>query len=168
MLTNKELIYLSEKQKYLDNYIMEAKSIVNSPEITKKKLIAFYVEVAEFINEQRSFKFWSNKKPSEKSILLEEYIDGIHFLISLGNDMEYDFSKYINTNEIKTKDIIENYLNVFSMTSNLVETQSIENYENLLKSFLNICYILDFTINDIIGSYNKKNEINFERQNSNY
>ena len=37
----------------------------------------------ELANETRSFKFWSTKGPSANEIILEEYVDSIHFLLSL-------------------------------------------------------------------------------------
>jgi dimeric dUTPase (all-alpha-NTP-PPase superfamily) len=39
--------------------------------------------MGELANEVRCFKFWSYKLPSEEKVILEEYVDGIHFITSL-------------------------------------------------------------------------------------
>src|SRR5690606_41193415 len=49
-----------------------------------ERVLALQVEVAELANETRCFKYWSLKPPSERSKILEEYVDGIHFILSLG------------------------------------------------------------------------------------
>ena len=48
------------------------------------KILALYVEVAELANETRCFKYWSHKPSSPREVILEEYVDGFHFLLSLG------------------------------------------------------------------------------------
>ena len=48
------------------------------------RLLALIVELGEFANETRAFKYWSNKPSSSKEVIIEEYSDGLNFLISLG------------------------------------------------------------------------------------
>lgn len=167
MLTKENLIYLKDKQIILDNYIIETKKITVNKEILKKKVIAFLVEVSEFINEYRSFKYWSNKPASERSIILEELIDCLHFIISLGININFDFSQF--NNKIKESSDIDFWsLNVFKKALTFEEKFDLESYNDLLDEFLAITFILDITNDEIITTYNKKNEINFSRQNSGY
>ncbi|AUM62865.1 dUTP diphosphatase [Spiroplasma monobiae] len=167
MLTNEHLIYLKDKQIILDNYIIETKNIVVNEEIQKKKIIAFLVEVSEFINEYRSFKYWSNKGPSERTVILEELIDCLHFIISLGTNIDFDFSQF--NNKIKTADNIDQWsINVYRKALIFEEKLDAQSYDYLLEEFLSITYILDITNDEILEVYNKKNEINFSRQDSGY
>ena len=74
-------------QKELDARIEEqhprAEGEIRNPE----KVLALLVELGELANETRCFKFWSFKPASEKKVILEEFVDGIHFLLSLGLEM---------------------------------------------------------------------------------
>ncbi|QHX36877.1 dUTP diphosphatase [Spiroplasma sp. BIUS-1] len=167
MLTKENLIYLKEKQVILDNYIIETKNIIVNEQIYKKKLIAFLVEVSEFINEYRSFKYWSNKGPSERTVILEELIDCLHFIISLGTNVDFDFSTF--SNKINDANDIDQWsINVYRKALIFEQNFDKETYNQLLDEFLSITYILEITNNEILDIYNKKNEINFNRQNSGY
>ncbi len=48
-----------------------------------KRDLALTIELAELANETRCFKYWSSKGPSEREVILEEFVDSIHFLLSL-------------------------------------------------------------------------------------
>ena len=50
----------------------------------KKKDWHFLLNLRNLANETRCFKFWSTKGPSDDAVILEEYVDSIHFLLSLG------------------------------------------------------------------------------------
>ncbi|AUB31897.1 dUTP diphosphatase [Spiroplasma floricola] len=167
MLTKDNLIYLRDKQKILDNYIMEAKNLVLNKIIIKKKIIAFLVEISEFINEYREFKYWSNKGPSERQTILEELIDCLHFIISLGTNVNFDFSKF-DSKMTKATDIDSWSINVYKKTLLFEEKFNVQTYDELLDEFLSITYILNISNDEILSVYNKKNEINFNRQDTGY
>ena len=86
-----DLQKLFTMQEALDHYIQTNKQVTE--DVFTKKGLALLVELAELANETRCFKFWSEKGPSEREVILEEYVDSIHFLLSLGiekgfNDLE--------------------------------------------------------------------------------
>ncbi|WP_400249186.1 dUTP diphosphatase [Spiroplasma sp. ald] len=56
MLSNNTFNYLLENQKKLDKHIL-TKFNLNDNETFEKRILAFLVELAEFINEQRDFKY---------------------------------------------------------------------------------------------------------------
>jgi hypothetical protein len=70
-------------QKGLDEEIHQ-KHHVDLRETHYKRILALLVELGEFANETRCFKFWSLKPASEKGVILDEYADGMHFFLSLG------------------------------------------------------------------------------------
>ncbi len=70
-------------QQALDSHIEEKHQLQNEDLFTRKTL-ALLVEIGELANETRCFKFWSVKPASEKQVVLEEFVDGIHFILSLG------------------------------------------------------------------------------------
>ncbi len=46
-----------------------------STEIIEKNIVALLVEIDEFVNETRCFKYWTSKLSSLKEVILEEHAD---------------------------------------------------------------------------------------------
>ena len=86
-----ELKQLLAMQNDLDNYIIKSKHLEGlEPKVRLSNTIhALFVEIGEFSNETRVFKHWSNKGMSDKAIMLEEYVDGLHFFLSIANQLEF-------------------------------------------------------------------------------
>src|SRR5574344_1217994 len=82
------------------NKILDAKFVseCNTPieEMTRKNILELLVELGEFANETRCFKYWSCKKPSSKEIILGEYSDclmlTLYFCNILNVDLDSTFS----------------------------------------------------------------------------
>ena len=76
---------LFEIQAGLDFHIEKNHPPKEGEDRIQKKVLALQVELGEFVNElPEVFKFWSYKKNNYEKAL-EEYIDGIHFFLSIGN-----------------------------------------------------------------------------------
>lgn len=161
---------LFNAQKKLDNYILDNHDLKNS-KIFNDKILATIVELGEVANETRCFKYWSNKGPSKRSIIIEEYVDNLHFILSLGIYLKFD--KTINWNNIKFNRIYS-----YSLTSLFIDycdlilslryDKADVTYLLLLDTFLEIGRCLGFTRDDILNAYNKKNKVNYERQDKAY
>src|SRR5574344_2358436 len=82
-----------------------------------RRILALLVEIGELANETRCFKYWSNKKASEKSIILEEYADGMHFYLSLGVDLNVK-NKCFEV-EDDGVDIVETFHQIYTSISTL-------------------------------------------------
>ncbi|WP_031543381.1 dUTP diphosphatase [Mesoplasma photuris] len=167
MLSKKTIIWLSEKQRILDNYIIDSKGFEVNDDILNKKIVAFIVELSEYANEERSFKFWANKPPSPLEIQLDEYIDGLHFLISIGIQIEYDFNNFKHTN-FGLDNNIDIYLSLINLISEFIKDKNHENYEDVLNIYLAIAEVKYYSESEIVDAYKLKNKINFERQDNNY
>jgi len=77
---NVEKLY--SMQYALDTHIEEKHGL--KEDLFNRKMLALLVELGELANETRCFKFWSLKAASEKAVILEEFVDGVHFILSLG------------------------------------------------------------------------------------
>lgn len=95
---------LFESQKELDKFIIESKNIqITEKELMTDTLMALSVEVSELANEIRSFKHWSNKGASERGIILGEYVDVLHFFLSIGNQLGFTGAEVIDAYFCKNK-----------------------------------------------------------------
>ena len=83
MKINFKKIFL--KQAELDNEIA-INHDVTYESTRERRTLALFVEIGELANSTRCFKYWSNKGSEEMSRVMDEYADGLHFLVSLGID----------------------------------------------------------------------------------
>src|SRR5699024_5876901 len=85
---------LFNMQAKLDQYIAENHNLTKKDNLVSKRYLALLVELGELANETRCFKFWSTKAPSHNDVILEEYVDGVHFILSLVLDLDFRFLSY--------------------------------------------------------------------------
>lgn len=152
-------------QENLDNYISDNHKLDNKA-LFEERFLALLVELGELANETRCFKFWSTQKASDKDIILEEYVDNIHFLLSIGLHKGYRFDRIetMTSDGEKTKMFNE----VFTKAITFYQVDTKENYLALFQAYLQLAGVLGFSENDIIEAYNQKNEVNYERQEQGY
>lgn len=152
-------------QSALDQYIQSNRQVTE--DVFIKKGLALVVELAELANETRCFKFWSEKGPSERSIILEEYVDSIHFILSLGIEKGFqDLEKWPRNS------IDGNLTELFIGTNESILTFLTEptnvHYEKVWIMYGEIAEKLGFSSEDVLRAYIAKNETNYERQKSGY
>lgn len=157
---------IKEMQNELDQKII-IKHGLTEVQTFNSRILSLMVELGELANETRCFKYWSLKLPSEREVILEEYVDGIHFIVSLGNTLEVDLTedmfKRHNYDDL-TKQFLELYLEISKLTSNITS----KHYKNVFNLYINLGYSLGFSLEDVFNAYLKKNKINHKRQASNY
>ncbi|WMJ80146.1 dUTP diphosphatase [Clostridium sp. MB40-C1] len=156
---------LFELQRNLDQRINTEKNLQNKS-LFSKKVLALQVEVSELANETRCFKFWSNKGPSEKDVILEEYVDCLHFILSLGLEKNYENLELIIRHE--HHDLTEAFLNIYIDINDFVVCTSKDNYKTLFEDFLSLGRTLNFSSDEIETAYYKKNNLNHKRQDTGY
>jgi dimeric dUTPase (all-alpha-NTP-PPase superfamily) len=137
--------------------------------LSKERRLAFLVELGELANETRCFKYWSNRPPSEKNIILEEYVDGLHFVLSIGLELSIAEVKLANEVELQTKmdklELNELFLSLYQIGAKRL---SVEEFEKFFEDFLCLGVKLGFTFAEIEKAYLDKNAINHERQDTGY
>jgi len=152
-------------QKKLDDYIEENNEL-EKEDLFNKKILALIVELGELANETRSFKFWSKKKETDLLAITEEYIDGVHFILSLGLEKGYTFNG--KPSSVKNRTVNEQFLLLYELIISFKNNPSLDNYEELFSSYLGLGQLLELTAEEIQASYFDKNEVNFERQDVGY
>lgn len=131
-----------------------------------KRIVALLVELGEFANTTRTFKFWSNKGQEDKNIVLDEFADGLHFLLSLGIDLSYIIDN-INV-EDDDKTLTDNLLETYSLISDFAKDQNKDNYLKMFTSYLRALYKIGYGFDEAKEAYYIKCKINHKRQENNY
>ncbi|MFS0689093.1 dUTP diphosphatase [Sporosarcina sp. 179-K 8C2 HS] len=160
-----ELTKLFTMQRELDAYIQK-KQFVNN-DVFKEKGLALLVELAELANETRCFKFWSSKGPSERKVILEEYVDSIHFLLSLGIEKGLDTLKVWPEGEVEG-DLTSVFIQTISAIQEFMMNTDKESYENIWIHYGAIANRIGISYIEIMSAYLEKNEENYKRQQTGY
>ena len=156
---------LFEMQNTLDQRIQAEHHLEGVP-LLNKKILSLQVELSELANETRCFKFWSTKEPSNKDIILEEYVDCLHFILSLG--LEKGFQDITLDVKDVCFELSDQFLNLYINISDFAIGSSIEKYLNIFNNFLSLGQNLGFSVENIENAYLYKNKINHERQDNGY
>jgi dimeric dUTPase (all-alpha-NTP-PPase superfamily) len=100
--------------------------------------------------------------------LIEEYVDALHFILSIGLDIaEPDI---VNLRDVDGKEnIIEQFIEVFDRVRGLYFFEyDIFEYESLLAQFIKLGEMLGFSLEQIEEEYLRKNVVNHQRQEMGY
>jgi dimeric dUTPase (all-alpha-NTP-PPase superfamily) len=101
-----------------------------------------------------------------KRPLLEEYVDGLHFILSVGLELGVKVER-VNV-ILKCESIIKQFLWIYGQCSELVIFESGKRYLELLQMYLGLGEMLGFTWEEVEQAYMKKNEENHSRQERGY
>ncbi|HSJ37508.1 MAG TPA: dUTP diphosphatase [Planococcus sp. (in: firmicutes)] len=152
-------------QEELDRFIQTNNEL--NEDLFEKKGLALIVELAELANETRAFKFWSSKGPSDREVILEEYVDSIHFLLSLGIDR--DLKMLAEWPEpLADKDLTALFLKTNRSILEFLEEHSMSTYQTVWSCYGRIAEMLGFTYEDVMEAYVAKNQKNYDRQRNGY
>lgn len=106
--------------------------------------------------------------------LLEEYVDCLHFILSIGNDLQVKDFDLCVFDSVKSWSVV-NYFNytfskVVSLAGSLQSKKDciVYDYHSAIKTIVRLGHKLDFTEEQIEEAYWKKYEINKQRQVSGY
>jgi len=112
----------------------------------------------------------------DKNPLLEEYVDCLHFILSVGLDLQVQHDYIFDFNRDDEESIIDLFAECYAFAGDLywnskngsTITESQNDYQTLLFHFNHLGRKLGFTWEQVEEGYFKKNKINHERQESGY
>ncbi|MGE7750812.1 dUTP diphosphatase [Lysinibacillus fusiformis] len=152
-------------QKELDDFIEQTQNIQQN--VFQEKGLALMVELAELANETRCFKFWSTKEPSAREVILEEYVDSIHFILSLGLLKNYTTIEKWPVIE-EQRHLTATFLETQGAILAFIQQPTEDRYLAIWQCYGLLAYNLGFTFEDVVRAYIEKNEENYNRQRTGY
>ncbi|MBT2693133.1 dUTP diphosphatase [Bacillus sp. ISL-55] len=158
---------LFEMQKALDGHI-ESQHNLEQEDLFDRKVLALLVEIGELANETRCFKFWSVKPSSAKDVILEEFVDGVHFILSLGIECGYEDLESVTQNKNAEIDINNQFLAIYESVQKFRNSRSKDDYLHLFENYMELALLLGMNDDQIEQAYIKKNEVNYDRQRKGY
>lgn len=100
--------------------------------------------------------------------LLEEYVDCLHFILSVGNDLY--FGGFFDWDILESDEInlVEQFKNVFEAILDLSKSEDVYEFVKLFEEFYVLGQLLGFEWKEIERAYIDKNTINHKRQADGY
>jgi len=157
----------------------------NGEDRFEKLILALLVEIGECANEWRGFKFWSKDQEPRRELihrdphgqcadvvtnpLLEEYVDGLHFVLEIG--LEHGIDELIEVlaiDDLKLSSITKQFTLLFQRDWDVYEEGNGGYYHEGLELYIGLGEMLGFTWDQIEEAYYAKNQVNHERQNTGY
>lgn len=144
-----ENIYKTNK--YLDSIFIKKYKDIDY--YNEKNCIELLVEIGEFINETKCFKYWSIKEPN-KTLCLEEYSDCIIMILYFYNilDMEIDF----NIKHIDSDNILEVTNYIYNKATLLMNNCSKDLVKDLFNNIIYLGQLFNLDEKEILNSIEKK------------
>ena len=196
---------LFEKQRELDERILDRFPELRNENLLDKKILALQVELGELAQNWRGFKFWSeDQEPNvvkyrctcgniyknnircndcfcngygyslEKiNPLLEEYVDCLHFILSIGLELNYGpfvIGKYKGPNVTRQFNFVyqdASKLDI-AISEDWTKEEIFDQYDELVRGFNGLGEMLGFTWEQIEQAYFEKNAENHRRQEVGY
>src|SRR5690606_27930753 len=144
----------------LDQYIEREDGLENE-DLVEKKILALLVELGELANETRCFKFWSRKPASNHPIILEEFVDGIHFILSIGLELGFESRDISIVSHEANEDVVRLILKIYQQIDDMRKSRSFDDYAELMRQYFILGQTLGFSIDDVQNAYKEKNKINY-------
>ncbi|MFH7833913.1 dUTP diphosphatase [Bacillus luti] len=147
-----------------------------------KMMLAMLVEFMECANDWRGFKYWS-ENPKAKETLLEEYVDGFHFVLETGLDLKEHTIIMTLPNGVELPEEIhdmseQRIIKQYKILTGKVLELEIEvhngidymdgSYGDFIYRYLLLGKLLGFTEEQIEHAYIEKNKVNHDRQDNGY
>ncbi|MBR0294840.1 MAG: dUTP diphosphatase [Bacilli bacterium] len=156
---------LFTKQRELDEEIQRRHNVTYE-ETLERRFLSLYVEIGELANATRCFKYWSNKPSEPRDMVMDEYADGLHFLLSIGIALGIKTTSF-NQKET-TEDLSNLFIEMYHDIDLLHEKKNEDTYQKTFETFLLIASKLMMDKDDIYSSYLLKLGENYHRQETNY
>ena len=155
---------LMKMQSVLDRRIIVGRGL-EGQDLIPMRVLALQVEIAELAQEvSDAWKFWKSPAPRNQEKVLEELVDVLHFLLSIGlavgvvpHRAAYKVYRKMN--------IIEQFDAMFDMARICHIPYQ---WHWAMSVYLGLCDMLGFSWDEVERAYLAKNEINLVRQEQGY
>ena len=120
----------------------------HSEDTIEKNIVELLVELGELANETRCFKYWSNKKPSSKEVIMDEYADCFLMTLCFCNMANIDLNEPFE--EVNEKNIVTQFKQLYKLVSTLDIKLDRELIKEILSNLANLGILLDFSKEEIV------------------
>lgn len=157
-----QLKELLEMQRVLDEAILKEQGIVWDEKIEEQTKVALFVELGELMNEMPTkFKHWKKTAKDNREAALAEYVDALHFQMSLFNYYKLETNVFLDYKN-------RNFRIGMELSDLLINCVRYSHSPTGINQLFDIGSYLGFTWDEIYKAYKAKNAVNYERLKNGY
>ena len=139
-------------QVYINREIQVAKNEILNTTRINQKILSFLHDFSEVALESRCYLFWEKEEPVNHQQLLENYLEGLTMLMSIGYELRIDSIK--NHTEIpENQDLYSLFFKIYQSILNVQKQYSSEDYQNTIDDYFTLGFKLGIDIDEIIDNY---------------
>lgn len=139
-------------QVYINREVQVAKNEILNTTRINQKILSFLHDLSEVALESRCYLFWEKEEPVNHQQLLENYLDGLTMLMSIGYELRIDSIK--NHTEIpENQDLYSLFFKIYQSILNVQKQYSSEDYQNTIDDYFTLGFKLGIDIDEIIDNY---------------
>jgi len=154
---------LYSDNKYLDEIFIS--KYKNDNKLYQKNCVELMVEIGEFVNETKVFKYWTMKSPN-KDKMLEEYADVITMILSFYGIYNLEIKETYN--KIEETDILKVIMELYNKSYMFYKESNKDILEEIFNYTLYLGKLLNFNEDEILNAIENKQKIIELRLNSDY
>ena len=143
------------------NELLEVQSDLRNDQLFSKKVLALHVQLGKLADASQCFKYWKQAEIAYKEVILNEYIDCLICLLTIGLDKSFQ-----DTN-VEGKHIedcaTDQFLNLYVDLNDFVTCSTKDNFITIFADLLSLGFSLSLTEDGILKSYEKKIKQNISR-----
>ncbi len=139
-------------QVYINREVQVAKNEILNTTRINQKILSFLHDLSEVALESRCYLFWEKEEPVNHQQLLENYLEGLTMLMSIGYELRIDSIK--NHTEIpENQDLYSLFFKIYHSILNVQKQYSSEDYQNTIDDYFTLGFKLGIDIDEIIDNY---------------
>ena len=139
-------------QVYINREVQVAKNEILNTTRINQKILSFLHDLSEVALESRCYLFWEKEEPVNHQQLLENYLEGLTMLMSIGYELRIDSIK--NHTEIpENQDLYSLFFKIYQSILNVQKQYSSEDYQNTIDDYFTLGFKLGIDIDEIINNY---------------
>ena len=139
-------------QVYINRELQTTKNEVLNVQRLNQKILAFLHDLGQVAEDSRCYLFWEKDEPIDHQQLLEDYLEGLTMLMSIGYELRIDSTK--NHSEIPSPtDIYSLFFKIYHSILKVQSHYSSEDYQNTIDDYFTLGFQLNIQIEEILNSY---------------
>lgn len=137
---------------YLNNELTNAKNDVLNIVRLDQKILAFVHDLSIIAEDSRCYLFWEKEDSINHEQLLEDYIEGLTMLMSIGYELRIDNIK--NYNELPSKiSIIDLFFKIYNEILSVKNDYDSRIYQDTIDDFFTLGFLLGIKVEEIVDAY---------------
>ena len=138
-------------QVYINRELQTTKNEVLNVQRLNQKILAFLHDLGQVAEDSRCYLFWEKDEPIDHQQLLEDYLEGLTMLMSIGYELRIDSIK--NHSEIPSPtDIYSLFFKIYHSILKVQSHYSSEDYQNTIDDYFTLGFQLNIQIEEILNS----------------